>query len=271
MKGSCHEELKKVKHVVQYAVFAAYHLSLETSFLADEGASLPKMKMKPSMSILERTTADNPISVIPDSVCSVNYQAVAHDHDIDDGSPSPKFDFIGQRSFSEHLNPGQYLFPTSMECRVGYDACDNNLESSVPLEVFNGLSVFPSEIGNHAQQESLETTDQEEKQLKEVFELGEPDRVDENDGSGEYYSAADSQQSILVSFSSCCVLNGTVCERSQLLRIKFYGCFDKPLGRYLQDDLFDQVIHSGFIDLFFGPLDVKGSITIDCSILLPGI
>ncbi|KAG5532212.1 hypothetical protein RHGRI_026739 [Rhododendron griersonianum] len=240
LKGSCHEELKKVKHVVQYAVFAAYHLSLETSFLADEGASLPKMKMKPSMSILERTTADNPISVIPDSVCSVNYEAVAHDHDIDDGSPSPKFDFIGQRSFSEHLNPGQYLFPTSMECRVGYDACDNNLESSVPLEVFNGLSVFPSEIGNHAQQESLETTDQEEKQLKEVFELGEPDRIDENDGSGEYYSAADSQQSILVSFSSCCVLNGTVCERSQLLRIKFYGCFDKPLGRYLQDDLFDQ-------------------------------
>jgi hypothetical protein len=25
------------------------------------------------------------------------------------------------------------------------------------------------------------------------------------------------------------------------LRIKFYGSFDKPLGRYLHDDLFDQV------------------------------
>lgn len=269
MKGSSHEELKKVKHVVQYAVFAAYHLSLETSFLADEGASLPKMKMKPSMSVLERTTADNPISAIPDSVCSLNYQAVANDHDIDDGSPSPKWDLGRQQSFSEHLDPGPY--PTSMECRVGYDACNDNLESSVPSEVFNGLSLFPSEIGNHEQLESLEMTDQEDKQPKEVFELGQPDSVNENDGSGEYYSAADNQQSILVSFSSCCVLNGTVCERSQLLRIKFYGCFDKPLGRYLRDDLFDQVIHSGFIDSFFGPLDVKGGITIDCSILLPGI
>ncbi|KAE8716629.1 Forms aploid and binucleate cells 1c, putative isoform 4 [Hibiscus syriacus] len=44
--------------------------------------------------------------------------------------------------------------------------------------------------------------------------------------------------SILVSISSRCVLKGTVCERSRLLRIKFYGSFDKPLGRYLQDDLY---------------------------------
>ncbi|KAH7840020.1 hypothetical protein Vadar_011497 [Vaccinium darrowii] len=240
LKGLSHEELKKVKHVVQYAVFAAYHLSLETSFLADEGASLPKMKMKPSMAILERTTANNPISAIPDSVCSVNYQALANDHDIDDGSPSPNLDLGEQRSFSDLLNAGQDLFPTSMECRVGCDACNDNLVSSVPLGGFNGLGVFSSEIGSHAQQESSETIDLEEKRLKEVFEFGEPDRVDENDVSGEYYSAADGQQSILVSFSSCCVLNGTVCERSQLLRIKFYGCFDKPLGRYLQDDLFDQ-------------------------------
>ncbi|KFK44391.1 hypothetical protein AALP_AA1G251400 [Arabis alpina] len=43
LRGSCHEELKKIKRVVQYAVFAAYHLALETSFLVDEGASLPIM------------------------------------------------------------------------------------------------------------------------------------------------------------------------------------------------------------------------------------
>ncbi|KAJ4874082.1 1-phosphatidylinositol-3-phosphate 5-kinase FAB1B [Raphanus sativus] len=39
LRGANEEELKKVKHVVQYGVFAAYHLALETSFLADEGAS----------------------------------------------------------------------------------------------------------------------------------------------------------------------------------------------------------------------------------------
>ncbi|ONL98755.1 1-phosphatidylinositol-3-phosphate 5-kinase FAB1B [Zea mays] len=47
-------------------------------------------------------------------------------------------------------------------------------------------------------------------------------------------------QSILVSLSTRCVWKGTICERSQLLRIKYYGNFDKPLGRFLRDYLFDQ-------------------------------
>ncbi|TQE10931.1 hypothetical protein C1H46_003504 [Malus baccata] len=37
LKGAYVEELKKIKHVVRYAVFAAYHLSLGTSFLPNEG------------------------------------------------------------------------------------------------------------------------------------------------------------------------------------------------------------------------------------------
>ncbi|PSR91085.1 1-phosphatidylinositol-3-phosphate 5-kinase [Actinidia chinensis var. chinensis] len=243
LKGSCLEELKKIKHVVHYAVFAAYHLSLETSFLADEGASLPKMKMKPSIAIPERTTADSAISVIPDTVISVNYQAVADDQDINEGSAGLNLEPVEQESSSEHLNTGHNWFPNSIDSRVDYasfDACNDNLASNVPSEDIKGSTVFPSEIEYHTEQEFLEGTDQEKRQWKEVFELKERDRLDENEASSGYYSATDSQQSILVSFSSRCVLNGTVCERSRLHRIKFYGCFDKPLGRYLQDDLFDQ-------------------------------
>ncbi|KAJ4973349.1 hypothetical protein NE237_006523 [Protea cynaroides] len=119
LKGTCREQLKKVKHVLQHAVFAAYHLSLETPFLADEGASLPKMPLK------------SPIAI--------------------------------------------------------------------------------------------------------------PERMDTADhATGEYFSATDNHESILVSFSSRCVPKGTVCECSQLLHIKFYGSFDKPLGRFLRDNLFDQ-------------------------------
>uniref|UniRef100_A0A1D1YMM9 1-phosphatidylinositol 3-phosphate 5-kinase FAB1 n=2 Tax=Anthurium amnicola TaxID=1678845 RepID=A0A1D1YMM9_9ARAE len=58
--------------------------------------------------------------------------------------------------------------------------------------------------------------------------------------SGDYFSTSENQQNLLVSLSSRCVMKSTVCERSKLLRIKFYGNFDKPLGRYLCDDLFDQ-------------------------------
>jgi 1-phosphatidylinositol-3-phosphate 5-kinase len=67
------------------------------------------------------------------------------------------------------------------------------------------------------------------------------DKINEDEFSGEYFSATEAHQSILVYFSSHCVSKGTVCERTRLLRIKFYGSFDKPLGRYLHDDLFDQV------------------------------
>ncbi|XAR72261.1 1-phosphatidylinositol-3-phosphate 5-kinase [Bertholletia excelsa] len=90
-------------------------------------------------------------------------------------------------------------------------------------------------------QELLKTSVKEERQSKDLYEFQMPSKFTEKEHLDEYCSTADAQQSILVSFSSWCVLNGAVCERARLLRIKFYGCFDKPLGRYLRDDLFDQV------------------------------
>lgn len=173
LKGTSREELKKVKHVVQYAIFAAYHLSLETSFLADEGATLPKLTIKPSA-----------------------------------------------------RNEG---FLT------------RNLECKENLSIGNGIAAshVDSIMRNCSQAELCGFGAQEECQKGKINELN-MDRIDENDISSDYLSAAESKQSILVSFSSRCVTKGTVCERSRLLRIKFYGCFDKPLGRYLLDDLFDQ-------------------------------
>ncbi|KAK9281485.1 hypothetical protein L1049_004388 [Liquidambar formosana] len=56
----------------------------------------------------------------------------------------------------------------------------------------------------------------------------------------EFPPSPSDHQSILVSLSSRCVWKGTVCERSHLFRIKYYGSFDKPLGRFLRDHLFDQ-------------------------------
>ncbi|KAJ8570232.1 hypothetical protein K7X08_006809 [Anisodus acutangulus] len=182
LRGSCREELKKLKKVVQYAVFAAYHLSLETSFLADEGASLPKVSAAPSIAIPERTSG---------------------------------LDDCGAR--------------------------DVDFENLALFLAHDTRPVGSVEIEDQTNEGSLETSGQEESQPRELGELTKLERSDETEASNEFYSAADSRQSILVSFSSRCVLNGTVCVRSQLLRIKFYGSFDKPLGRYLQDDLFGQI------------------------------
>ncbi|PQP96235.1 putative 1-phosphatidylinositol-3-phosphate 5-kinase FAB1C [Prunus yedoensis var. nudiflora] len=200
LKGACVEELKKIKHVVQYAVFAAYHLSLETSFLADEGATLPKTTLRHSITIPDRTTADT-ISVVPNSFSSSNSKAVAVASAQDDDILGLKPEVEGLESLSEHLDP-EHNFPLS-----------NELQETL--------------LHNWSQHE-------------DIHELTNSERIDHNEVSSEYFSSADTHQSILVSFSSHCVLKGTVCERSRLLRIKFYGCFDKPLGRYLRDDLFDQ-------------------------------
>ncbi|KAL8052963.1 hypothetical protein ABFS82_05G040000 [Erythranthe guttata] len=130
LRGTCDDELKKVKKVVKYAVFAAYHLSLETSFFAD----------------VSKMTSDN-------------------------------------------------------------SKQEENDDASIAAD--------------------------------EINEASELATVEKSDDSDEGSSV--NNKSILVSLSSHCTLNGTVCERSRLLRLKFYGPSDKPLGRYLRDDLFDKL------------------------------
>lgn len=198
MKGLPIEVLKKVKRVVQYAVFAAYHLSLETSFLADEGATLPKMTVARSISIPERKPVNNAIAMNPPSIAPTSYLKGTNC-----GSPNINMENGVLESLSQHQN-GEYL--------------------SSPVEEHGSLETDCNEGGEPGEPSELSTV--------ERFNI---------EGSDEYNSAADIHQSILVSFSSRCVLNDTVCERSRLLRFKFYSPFDKPLGKYLQDDVLSEV------------------------------
>ncbi len=78
LRGASTEELKKVKKVVQFAVFAAYHLALETSFLADEGATLPELPLDSPISVviparprLDRSISSIPGFTIPSAVWSI--------------------------------------------------------------------------------------------------------------------------------------------------------------------------------------------------------
>ncbi|KAF3641795.1 putative 1-phosphatidylinositol-3-phosphate 5-kinase FAB1C [Capsicum annuum] len=240
LRGSCREELKKLKKVVQYAVFAAYHLSLETSFLADEGASLPKVPAATSIAIPERTFADHAISVISQSSMPARSQTVANDPHVQVGS-----NFNVEAVLPESLL--EYHYPQCGD-QSNLDDCGArdvltiaDRENLALVLAHDPRPVGSVEIEDQTNEGSLETSGQEESQPTEIGELSKLERSDETKASNEVYSAADNRQSILVSFSSRCVLNGTVCVRSRLLRIKFYGSFDKPLGRYLLDDLFGQM------------------------------
>ncbi|KAL4197194.1 hypothetical protein AMTRI_Chr04g187080 [Amborella trichopoda] len=228
LRGGSQEELKKVKKVLQYAVFAAYHLSLETSFLADEGATIPKLPFQSPIAIPEKlSNIDKSVSYVLSSATPFVCEAVMGKYEVLSGhtdlvmshpespvchsaqverSPSPNFDFDGNESGSELVHSGPLC---------------------TSPKVLDFARVHPCDIPNDAD-------------IGSSHDDLEGSLLDQEISTEYFPTSRNTHQSILVSLSSRCVLKGTVCERSQLFRIKFYGSFDKPLGRYLRDDLFDQ-------------------------------
>lgn len=237
-------------------------MSLETSFLADEGASLPKIRLKqPGMvrTASQRRIIDEGISLITQSPIEADGPALIDTAAPEDENKAPMLEQEVCESLCEDFDPSQ-IFPSSsgmISCEVETEQSDavnedftNNLvtrsySSNQLSDLHEPTLCLSSEIPETpSQQPSGEEENgrgEEENQLVNTHDLSQHERFDEDDVSSEYFSAADSHQSILVSFSSRCVLKESVCERSRLLRIKFYGSFDKPLGRYLKDDLFDKV------------------------------
>lgn len=265
--------MKKLKHVVQYASFAAYHLSLETSFLEDEGAMLPKLPVGPSVTLPKKLIeADDLVSTTSSlaapsayshekdvSNCELDTKNLSLSSDIkhlDKDILEPSSDLQTHSDFSEQTNScntDAFSAPCS-ENNTGLafgsisDVCVCGLTGSYPgfcCKQLTPLSPLHTDISNH-QREVLEKSVKERSNFaSDRFlrsdEHKKSDSAIKNEVPGDYFSTADNHQSILVSLSSTCIKKNRVCERSQLFRIKFYGSFDKPLGRYLRDDLFDEV------------------------------
>ncbi|KAF3781417.1 1-phosphatidylinositol-3-phosphate 5-kinase [Nymphaea thermarum] len=257
LRGAPREELKKVKHVIQYAVFAAYHLSLETSFLADEGATLPKLSLELPITLSEKPPSFGKMISVGNcehiaggtqfsSLCSkleflTEENSRSSFHSENDCQQSPNA-HGGLRCHSPQ-SPIMSKSPTTRDISVS--------KSPTAVEAFISYGKTSSSVDNEEVDRPV-TTDMSGKiQLDEgvqglqyktdgTCEKTILSGVEGKELSKEFLSTVDTHQSILVLLSSRCVLKGTVCERPQLLRIKFYGSFDKPLGRFLQDDLFDQ-------------------------------
>jgi 1-phosphatidylinositol-3-phosphate 5-kinase len=267
LRGNCREELKKIKRAMQLAVFAAYHLSLETSFLADEGATVPRI---PSMSMIDapdvQTHRDNVSASpaghnIPDNLrdteekypynsinqifetISAASTLLSHGTMPECGASEFPVDHINSQALSNSCHPNascikHSISPCSLSdgfttaCAVtDYDDSYKFLQSSIASDACHtsASSMKPCLLETCRSHSSMDN-----------LQLGNKDIRDEL--SSGYLSGTDNNQSILVSLSSTCIPKSLACERSHLVRIKFYGSFDKPLGRYLREDLFDQVL-----------------------------
>lgn len=318
------DELKKIKHVVQYGIFAAYHLALETSFLADEGATLPEHPLKSPLTVTlpdKRSTADNSISAVPGFTINVSneQQTDSFDHHGTDcimptdrgetavaEAPVSSECLTSQNTYScsygslcantsnfNHMNAngnelvkvtatsasvsisstsasGAPTNHTPSYCTVEkkgmhfgdyHDGSTRSRGKTIMMDSASALSCYrhstveaSANIASSNIKESLEgsyasanvkTTSKNNAVVVQpvsgaAAQNQETSQADDGTSNKDEVVASD-HQSILVSLSTRCVWKGTICERSQLLRIKYYGNFDKPLGRFLRDYLFDQV------------------------------
>ncbi|KAK9078393.1 hypothetical protein SSX86_002450 [Deinandra increscens subsp. villosa] len=230
LRGASGDELKKVKHVVQYGVFAAYHLALETSFLADEGASLPEMPLNATLTVAlpeKPSNIERSISTVPGFTAPTTEKPQGTEtHSV---SMSEMFSIISNKPEVGPNGPKPNPFLSSV--------------ASLKLNVLHGTG---------GDLNSSRTPRESDNTVTNGFEPDGTTSVDRTTSDGsflqldgknvkeEFPPSPSDHQSILVSLSSRCVWKGTVCERSHLFRIKYYGNFDKPLGRFLRDDLFDQ-------------------------------
>ncbi|KAL8537852.1 hypothetical protein ACS0TY_012836 [Phlomoides rotata] len=270
LQGANGDELKKVKHVVQYGIFAAYHLALETSFLADEGASLPDLPLNAPITValpdkpskIDRSISTIPCFTVPEidktpgpqfdsgpqramsvpssdlvelAAVSINENELAKTHNLSAPISSQyteplatfsigdSFDASQVRGFADHLmsSEAKARLTATGDYQISCDPGDSNVK--ITRNQFCGNDTRRSVPNPLSLQLIGEKILERQPTLKEEF----PPTPSDN-------------QSILVSLSSRCVWKGTVCERSHLLRIKYYGNFDKPLGRFLRDHLFDQ-------------------------------
>jgi 1-phosphatidylinositol-3-phosphate 5-kinase len=318
------DELKKIKHVVQYGIFAAYHLALETSFLADEGATLPELPLKSLLTVALPTkcsAADSSISIVPGFTMNVSDSQHATD----------SFGHVGPESIiSTHPSETAMVEP-AVSCELlssqTTDSCfsrpwyansgifDNKSDDvsvkvaassvSVCSTATSGVLTNHSPLYSTMERNHMHSGDYQDNcstrshghmaatELAKILSCHQetmsettsniltcPELKDQLEGSNDLSNVktatnnhvlvvqplcspavqnqesnqghdgtsnkeevvASDHQSILVSWSTRCVWKGTICERSQLQRIKYYGNFDKPLGMFLRDYLFDQVL-----------------------------
>lgn len=286
LKGSNGDELKKVKHVVQYGVFAAYHLALETSFLADEGASPLEFPLKSPITVAlpdKPSSIVKSISTIPgfsfvtgrghqgaetnkevpkcndgyktrrtSSSCSGSVERSLAGESIHMHEISGDVSQLAQDMSSSHCNS----FPTntafekddkerpkeSLHCRQD-EGTKTMIHADIISDFFGTLEPSGRDGNNHIKAVAL-ASDQGPDPESPIVKHDDNNNNFDNDmihSKEDFPPSTSDHQSILVFLSTRCVWKGTVCERSHLVRIKYYGSSDKPLGRFLKDQLFDEV------------------------------
>uniref|UniRef100_A0A0E0LZ56 PIPK domain-containing protein n=1 Tax=Oryza punctata TaxID=4537 RepID=A0A0E0LZ56_ORYPU len=252
LKGSTSEELKKVKRVLHFTVFAAYHLILETSFFADQRLfATGKNAMEKANCLKTDPQLLVPCTAAPSSkFCSdiaQNSDPTQHALNIlaSDGEYVNQDDFVNPEK-SVGMHDSKIETSREHEDRKLHDSSNIQSYPSLPVpdpsrNLIGDISLdfakltscddfADSTSGAPSNNGVLQTNGADGKDCLETI----------SDGiSTETRTSLDSQN-ILISMSSQHIRNQAICEQSHLSRITYYGYFDTSLGRYLQDSLLNE-------------------------------
>ncbi|CAN6197799.1 unnamed protein product [Urochloa humidicola] len=239
LKGATREELKKIKRVLHFTVFAAYHLILETSFFADQKLFTTE---KPTTG-KEKCFKTNPHLLEP---C---YDSLKNSDTMKD--PTCDGQYANQEKFI-HTEKSALLHLHDYKTTISEDAVGEKHIDSKSTQSYSSLPVsdpptnfmqdtLPSDYGESNTCDGFDgstfTDTSKELQKKQLY--GE-NFQETADGICTESGAALNTQGILISMSSQHIRNQSVCEQSHLSRITYYGYFDTSLGRYLQDTLLNE-------------------------------
>ena len=134
----------------------------------------------------------------------------------------------------------------SLSSYLGFNGRESNDQFTQSISA----STYPKAL-DHYDVEDKSSSDEEKslnvEQSQSSYECLEATQELKNDGDNDEIQSKDGinamldSQSILVLMSRRNALKGTVCEQSHFSHIMFYKNFDVPLGKFVRDNLFDQV------------------------------
>ncbi|EAY96166.1 hypothetical protein OsI_18048 [Oryza sativa Indica Group] len=277
LRGASTQELKKIKQVLHYTIFAAYHLVVETSFFEDQRVFLNDTNVDGTPQITHQTSIVSNRSLPTDyDVTCTSRGSLLEYHDGDHKATVP----FTNKPDSYTQDEG-----TAIHCEA---PPSENLLSSVSgslrrfIDIFRYQNIYlpvtsSQDTTGHQNEQDTETSqetasdtltkdhsceymDQLSDLQEQVFaktneKMSQPDPfgTEKHQQNVEQYRAGENinsdtddaddvmdSQSILILLSSQCVTKQVVCEESHLYRINYYGNFDVSLGRYLQDILQNQ-------------------------------
>ncbi|XP_059280352.1 putative 1-phosphatidylinositol-3-phosphate 5-kinase FAB1D isoform X1 [Lycium ferocissimum] len=276
LMGSNSDELKKIKHVVKYAIIVAYNLILETSFLLDQKAMLSTLPLSQEVNLTlgnETPSVSDGQGIISNaeehvgetsSSCTVDipisngfHEEISHK--LDEESESLLFEpynpvvLSGLSSISSSvrriMGDKFPLFSTSRQSMASYLSLngatkDNQVQADV--QVSNVPDLIHSDVEQKASSDDVNAPEKEQddtllvSQVESLELEGSGEKLEDQEHMKDGMASLLDSESILILMSRRNASRGTMCEHNRFSRIKFYQDFDIPLEKFLQDNLLNQ-------------------------------